>query len=81
MRRAQSLPLVAAMTGAIAFAGGVVARAQTPSPKPTNPADIADVSHKIAERNENCRQEANRQHLHLVKRRIFMYQCKKATPL
>jgi hypothetical protein len=64
----------------IAIAGGA-ARAQTAPSKPATPAEISDVSRRIAQRNENCRQEATRQHLHLVKRRIFMYQCKKATPL
>jgi len=81
MRSARSTRLAAAMTVVgIALAGGV-ARAQTAPLKPTTPAEISDVSHRIAQRNENCRQEATGQHLHLLKRRIFMYQCKKATPL
>jgi hypothetical protein len=50
--------------------------AQTASPKPRTPGEIAVASRLIAAKNETCRQEAKAQHLHLLKRRRFMRDCR-----
>jgi hypothetical protein len=75
-----ALRLAAAIATVVALGAGA-ANAQTALPNPTTPGEIADVSRRIAVRNEGCRQQANREHLHLLKRRLFMYRCKKTTPL
>jgi hypothetical protein len=56
--------------------GGCAASAQSAPVHPKSPGDIAAASRLIAQRNEDCRQEANRQNLHLLARRLFMYHCK-----
>jgi len=50
--------------------------ARAASPKPRSPAEIAEASRLLAVKNETCRQEAKAQHLHLLKRRRFMRECR-----
>ena len=45
--------------------------------KPKSPADITASSNRIAQRNEDCRRQARKQHLHLLKRYRFMRDCKR----
>jgi hypothetical protein len=52
--------------------------AQSPSAKLKSPGQIAAASRLLAEKNENCRQQAKRQGLHLLKRRRFIRDCVKA---
>jgi hypothetical protein len=55
----------------------VAAQAQSPTPtKPRSPKDIADASRVLAAKNEDCRQEANKLHLHMLNRLRFMHQCR-----
>jgi hypothetical protein len=55
--------------------------AQSPSPKPKYPMEIAAASKLLAEKNEVCRLEARKLKLHFRKRRRFMRDCvKKITP-
>jgi hypothetical protein len=56
------------------LAGMLPAQAQT---KPKSPAEIAEASKKMAEINSACRDEANAQKLHLVKRQTFLRACRK----
>jgi hypothetical protein len=53
--------------------------AQSNPPKPRSPGEIAAASKLLAETNENCRRQANDQHLHLLKRRRFMRECRNKT--
>lgn len=56
--------------------GTLAATAQSAPAKPKTPGDIAVASHLLAQKNEDCRREANRQKLHLLKRRRFLAACK-----
>ncbi|HEY1473816.1 MAG TPA: hypothetical protein VGF53_07000 [Pseudolabrys sp.] len=60
--------------------GIVSALAQTASPKPKYPAEIAAASKRLAQKQEDCRLEAKRQKLGYLKRRSFMRACVKKTP-
>jgi hypothetical protein len=45
--------------------------------KPKSPAEIAKASEEMTEKNNKCRQLANEQKLHLVKRQKFLRECRK----
>ena len=47
------------------------------SVKPRYPREIKAASTSIAERNEDCRRLAREQHLQLLKRYLFMRDCKR----
>jgi hypothetical protein len=49
--------------------------AQSPSPKPKYPAEIAAASRLLAEKQENCRRQAKQQKLTFMKRRSFIREC------
>ena len=49
--------------------------AQSPSPKPKYPAEIAAASRLLAEKQENCRRQAKQQKLTFLKRRSFIREC------
>ena len=51
--------------------------AQSPSPKPKSPGEIAAASRLLAEKAENCRLQAKQQKLTFLKRRSFVRECKK----
>jgi hypothetical protein len=55
--------------------------AQSPSPKPKSPGEIAAVSKLLAEKNEVCRLEARKLKLHFLKRHRFIRDCVKKNPL
>jgi hypothetical protein len=55
--------------------GTTVVLAQSPSPKPKYPREIAAVSNLLAEKNEICRRQARKQKLHFLKRRRFIRDC------
>jgi hypothetical protein len=57
--------------------GTFSAFAQSPSPTPKFPGEIATASRLLAEKQENCRLQAKQQKLSLLKRRSFMRECKK----
>jgi hypothetical protein len=54
--------------------------AQSPSPKPKYPGEIAAASKLLAEKNEICRRQAQKQKLHFFKRRRFIRDCVNKTP-
>jgi hypothetical protein len=54
--------------------------AQSSSPKPKSPGEIATVSKLLAEKNEVCRREARKLKLHFLKRRRFVRDCVKKEP-
>jgi hypothetical protein len=54
--------------------------AQSPSPKPKSPREIAAVSNLLAEKNEICRRQARKQKLHFFQRRRFMRDCVHKVP-
>jgi hypothetical protein len=58
------------------FALGVFA-AHGQSVKPKSPGEITKASAEIAQRNENCRRQAQEQHLHLLSRHRFLRDCKR----
>jgi hypothetical protein len=60
----------------ITVLGVGMADAQSAPPKPKSPAEIAVASKLLAEKNESCRQQARAKHLHLLKRRHFMRDCR-----
>ena len=66
---------VAIGTCAAISLGASAANAQ--SVKPKYPGEIAAASDHIAQRNEDCRRPAQEQHLHLLKRYLFMRDCKR----
>ncbi len=49
--------------------------AQSPSPKPKYPAEMAAASRLLAEKQENCRLQAKQQKLTFLKRRRFIREC------
>jgi hypothetical protein len=49
--------------------------AQSPSPKPKSPGEIAAVSKLLAEKNEICRRQAREQKLHFPQRHRFIRDC------
>ena len=55
--------------------GITVALAEPPSPKPKSPGEIAAVSRLLAEKNEICRRQAQKQKLQLFKRHRFIRDC------
>ena len=57
-----------------------VSAAHAESVKPKSPGEIAAASNRIAQRNEDCKRQAQEQHLHLVKRYRFMRDCKRRQP-
>ena len=65
-----------AIVGAVYVSFGLKA-AYAQSVKPKYPAEIRAASSRIAERNEDCRRQAREQHLHLLKRYLFMRGCKR----
>ena len=65
-----------AIVGAVYVSFGLKA-AYVQSVKPKCPAEIKAASTRIAERNEDCRRQAREQHLHLLKRYLFMRDCKR----
>jgi hypothetical protein len=62
----------------VAF-GAFSAFAQSPSPTPKSPGQIAAASRILAEKHENCRLEAKQQKLTFLKRRRFVRECIKKT--
>ena len=60
--------------------GTLSAFAQSPTPKPKYPAEIAAASKQLAEKQEACRIHANREHLTFLKRRSFLRACIKEKP-
>jgi hypothetical protein len=52
--------------------GTSTVHAQSSSPKPKSPGEIAAVSKLLAEKNEVCRREARKLKLHFFKRRRFI---------
>jgi len=60
--------------------GTFSAFAQSPSPKPMSPGEIAAVSKLLAEKQENCRLQAKQQKLTFLKRRSFVRKCIKEKP-
>ena len=54
--------------------------AQSPSPKPKSPGEIAAVSKLLAEKNEICRRQARKQKLHFLERRRFIRDCVNENP-
>jgi len=60
----------------ILVAGSLIATASAQTPKRKSPAEIAEVSKRLTERNESCRQQANALHLHFLKRRRFLRECR-----
>ena len=51
------------------------AQAQSTPQKPRTMGEIARASEELAQRNEACREQASEQHLHFVKRKLFMHRC------
>ena len=75
MKRAvKTAAILLALTATLA---GAAASAQ--SIRPTKPGEIAIVSKLMAAKYEDCRQQANQQHLHLLARHRFLKACR-ATP-
>ena len=74
-RMRASLLHIAIGTFAMALLSGSIAYAQ--SVKPRSPGEIAAASNHIAQRNEDCRRQAREQHLHLIRRYLFMRDCKR----
>lgn len=70
--------LIAAVVVASISFGAVSSFAQSPSPKPRSPGEIAVASRLMAEKQEGCRLEAKRQKLRLFKRRSFIRNCMKS---
>jgi hypothetical protein len=60
--------------------GITVALVQSRSPKPKYPGEIAAVSKLLAEKNEICRRQAQKQKLHFFKRRRFVRDCVNKIP-
>jgi hypothetical protein len=69
----------ATIVALIAF-GISPALAQTASPKPKYPLEIAAASKRLAQKQEDCRLEAKRQKLGYLKRRSFIRACVKKAP-
>ena len=69
---------IVGMKAAVLAAGlifvAVPLQAQT---KPKSPAEIAEASKKMTEINSACRDEANAQKLHAIKRQTFLRACRK----
>jgi len=63
---------------AIALAGVSASAQSEPPVRATKPGEIAIVSRLMAARYEDCRQQANQQHLHLLARQRFLKQCRAA---
>ena len=59
--------------------GITVVLAQSPSPKPKYPGEIAAVSEILVEKNEICRRQAQKQKLHFFRRR-FIRDCVNKIP-
>jgi hypothetical protein len=72
MRRI-AIASVAAVT--LILFGIFSAFAQSPSPKPQFPGEIAAASRLLAEKEEHCRLEAKQQKLAFLKRRRFIREC------
>jgi hypothetical protein len=68
---------IAAITLALGASLGCAA-ASAQSVRPTKPGEIAIMSKLMAAKYEDCRQQANQQHLHLLKRHNFLKQCRAA---
>jgi hypothetical protein len=62
---------------ALILAGPAASLAQSPSPKPRSPGEIAAASRLLAQKNEGCRRQAREQKLTFLKRRRFMRGCVK----
>ena len=68
------------LTVVVLMASAVVAVAQQSFPsssKPKSPGEIAEASRVLAEKNENCRREAQNEKLTALKRRRFIRECVK----
>ena len=61
---------------ALVSIGTLTALAQSAPPKPKSPGAIAAASRLIAEKDENCRQQAKQQGLRFLKRRRFIRDCR-----
>jgi hypothetical protein len=57
------------------LASYVPANAEISPQKPHTMGEIAQASQELAQRNETCRQQAREQHLHFIKRKLFMHSC------
>jgi hypothetical protein len=60
--------------------GTFSAFAQSPSPTPKSPGEIAAASRLLAEKQENCRLQAKQQKSTFLKRRSFVRKCMKKAP-
>ena len=69
--------LIAAVVVAFILFGAVSVFAQSPSPKPRSPGEIAAVSRLLAQRKESCRLEAKQGKLTFLERRRYVRTCMK----
>jgi hypothetical protein len=63
----------------LALTASLAGAASAQSVRPTKPGEITIVSKLMAAKYEDCRQQANQQHLHLLARHRFLKACR-ATP-
>lgn len=61
---------------AVALTGAAASAQSTPTVRATSPGEIAILSRLMAAKYENCRQQANQQHLHLLARHRFLKACR-----
>jgi len=60
---------------AAVLAWQVPANAEIAPQKPHTMGEIAKASQELAQQNETCREQAREQHLHFIKRKLFMHDC------